>query len=93
MVSAQARALWDAFRGGPKQIDLDLPERREAGEKAEAPTNEPTGVRVSPEPVVAGLWVSPELPRDRAAVLYLFGGGYVLGSGVVPSPRPMPRCR
>ena len=80
MVSPQAQALWAAFRSGPKQIDLDLTARRAAGEAAETPTSEPVGVRVVDEPAVRGIWVEPELPRDRAAVLYLFGGGYVLGS-------------
>ena len=80
MISPQAQQLWDAFRRAPKQIDLDLPARRQAGEQAEAPTSEPVGVTVVPEPAVGGLWVSPTAPAPRATILYLFGGGYVLGS-------------
>jgi acetyl esterase/lipase len=84
VISAQAEQLWDAFRKAPKQIELDLPARRLAGEQAEAPTSEPVGVTVVPEAAVDGLWVVPAAPRARAAILYLFGGGYVLGS---PSSR------
>jgi acetyl esterase/lipase len=80
VISAQAEQLWDAFRRAPKQIELDLPARRLAGEQAEAPTSEPIGVTVAPEAAVDGLWVVPAAPRARAAILYLFGGGYVLGS-------------
>jgi acetyl esterase/lipase len=80
MLSPQAEQLWDAFRNAPKQIDLDLPARRQAGEQAEGPTSEPVGVNVDPESAVEGLWVTPSSPGDRATILYFFGGGYVLGS-------------
>ena len=80
MISPQAEQLWDAFRQAPKQIDLELEARRQAGEQAESPTSEPAGVRVEPEPAVDGLWVTPSSGGDRATILYLFGGGYVLGS-------------
>ena len=80
MISPQAEQLWDAFRQAPKQIDLALEARREAGEQAEGPTSEPAGIQVEPEPAVDGLWVTPSSGGDRATILYLFGGGYVLGS-------------
>jgi epsilon-lactone hydrolase len=80
MISPQAQQLWDTFRQAPKQIDLALEARREAGEQAEGPTSEPAGVRVVPEPAVDGLWVTPSSGGDRATILYFFGGGYVLGS-------------
>ena len=80
MISPQAEQLWDAFRQAPKQIDLELEARRQAGEQAESPTREPAGVRVEPEPAVDGLWVTPSSGGERATILYLFGGGYVLGS-------------
>jgi acetyl esterase/lipase len=63
-----------------KQIDMPLTDRREAGEHAEDITVEPVGVRFEPAPQVNGLWAIPPDPRPGAAVLYLFGGGYVLGS-------------
>jgi acetyl esterase/lipase len=80
VISPEAQKLWDAFRQAPKQIDLDLPARRLAGEQAEAPTSEPVGVTVAPEAAVDGFWITPVSPAEGAGVLYLFGGGYVLGS-------------
>jgi acetyl esterase/lipase len=80
MVSVEANALWEAFRNAPKQVDLALPARREAGEQAEAPTSEPEGVVTHAAPEVDGFWVVPDHSIEDAAVLYLFGGGYVLGS-------------
>ena len=80
MISPQAEQLWEAFRQAPKQIDLALEARRQAGEQAEGPTSEPAGVQVEPEPAVDGLWVTPSSGGDRATILYFFGGGYVLGS-------------
>lgn len=80
MISQQASTLWELFRNAPKQVDLPLPQRREAGEKAEGPTAEAPGVEYSAAPEVDGLWAAPGNPIDGAAVLYLFGGGYVLGS-------------
>jgi acetyl esterase/lipase len=81
MASAEATALWKAFRDAPvKQIDMPLAQRRDAGEHAEDPTAEPVGVTFGPADRVGGLWALPPSPRAGAAVLYLFGGGYVLGS-------------
>ena len=54
MISPQAEQLWDAFRQAPKQIDLALEARRQAGEQAEGPTSEPAGVQVEPEPRSTG---------------------------------------
>jgi acetyl esterase/lipase len=80
VISAEAQRLWDTFRQAPKQIDLDLPARRLAGEQAEAPTSEPVGVTLEREPAVDGFWITPISPSEGAGVLYLSGGGYVLGS-------------
>jgi epsilon-lactone hydrolase len=80
MISAQAAALWKAFAEAPKQAELPLDARRQAGEQAETPTSEPVGVTNEDAPEVEGLWAVPDGPRAGAAVLYLFGGGYVLGS-------------
>jgi monoterpene epsilon-lactone hydrolase len=78
--SPEALALWQAFSQGPKQAELPLAARREAGEQAETPTSEPAGIIASAAPEVDGIWARPEAPREGAAVLYLYGGGYVLGS-------------
>jgi monoterpene epsilon-lactone hydrolase len=80
MISPQATALWGAFAQAPKQAELPLEARRRAGEQAESPTSEPVGVTNEEAPEVGGIWAVPADARDRAAVLYLFGGGYVLGS-------------
>ena len=77
MASEQALALWKLFKDGPKQVDLALPERREAGEHAEDPTAEPTGVSVRDAPEVKGIWAEPTSATEGRTVLYLFGGGYV----------------
>ena len=80
MISEQARRFWAGFAGAPRQIDLPLAQRREAGEHAEDTTAEPTGVRFGPAAEVDGLWAEPADATDGAAMIYLFGGGYVLGS-------------
>jgi len=80
MASAEATAFWDLMRVAPKQIDLPLAVRRDAGEHAEDGTSEPVDVRFEAAPAVQGLWARPRSARDGAAILYLFGGGYVLGS-------------
>ena len=81
MSSEQAQRLWTAFRNAPhKQIDMKLPQRREAGEHAEDPTAEPAGITFTDAPEVAGIWAKPPDARAGVAILYLFGGGYVLGS-------------
>ena len=81
MSSEQAQRLWTAFRNAPhKQIDMKLPQRREAGEHAEDPTAEPAGITFTDAPEVAGIWAKPPDVRAGVAILYLFGGGYVLGS-------------
>ncbi|MET0745131.1 MAG: alpha/beta hydrolase [Microvirga sp.] len=80
MASAEARAFWERMRAAPKQIDLPLAARREAGEHAEDATAEPADVTFEPAPAVGGLWARPPDAGDGTAILYLFGGGYVLGS-------------
>ncbi len=79
MVSKAATSFWAAIRAAPKQIDLPLTKRREAGEHAEDATAEPSGLTYLPAPDVGGLWAIPAEARRGAAILYLFGGGYVLG--------------
>jgi acetyl esterase/lipase len=64
----------------PKQIEMPLDQRREAGETVEGMTAEPRGVAFAPAPEVGGLWAGPADAREGAAILYFHGGGYVLGS-------------
>ncbi len=80
MISGQARQFWTFIANSPKQVELPLDMRRRAGERAEGMTAEPRGVAFSPAPEVGGLWADPPEERHGAAILYLYGGGYVLGS-------------
>ena len=79
MVSAAATELWATFAAAPKQIDMPLAERRAAGEQAESITSEPDGVRFEDVPEMHGIAAVPET-GPAGSVLYLFGGGYVLGT-------------
>jgi epsilon-lactone hydrolase len=80
MISKQAQVFWSALKSAPKQIDLPIDQRREAGEHAEDATLEPLGVTFAPVVDLGGFWAeSPNGPPERA-ILYLFGGGYMLGS-------------
>ncbi len=81
MASPQAEAMWQMFRDAPvKQADLDIPQRRAAGVKAEMATAVPEGVTYIDAPEVEGFWAAPPDARDGAALLYLFGGGFMLGN-------------
>ncbi|VFU08322.1 alpha/beta hydrolase [Methylocella tundrae] len=80
MISGQAQQFWTFIANSPKQFELPLDMRRRAGERAESMTAEPRGVAFSPAPEVGGLWAEPPEAREGAAILYLYGGGYVLGS-------------
>ena len=80
MVSPEARKLNDILRGAPKAVDMDLPHQREAGEHAEDMTSEPEGVRYEDAPGVGGLWTTPRHWDGESAIVYLYGGGYVISS-------------
>ena len=63
---------------------MSLGERREAGEHAEDATAEPAGATSWPATELRGLWTGPAGSQSEAgagaAMLYLYGGGYMLGS-------------
>jgi acetyl esterase/lipase len=80
MISSAARRFWTAVAAAPKQIDLPLPERRAAGEHAEDATAEPVGVTFVPVRGGASFFATPSGAEPENTILYLFGGGYVLGS-------------
>jgi monoterpene epsilon-lactone hydrolase len=80
MISGQACRFWDLMRAGPKQIAMPIAERRAAGEHAEDATAEPAGVAFAPAARGGGIWAQPAEARPGAAMLYLFGGGYMPGS-------------
>lgn len=72
--------LWAACRSAQPQDELSLSERRAAAERAENLTSEPDGVEYRDTEGFEGLMVQPRDVVGDGAVLYLFGGGYVLGS-------------
>lgn len=80
MISRQAQQFWTFIANSPRQVELPLDMRRRAGERAEGMTAEPRGVAFSPALGVGGIWADPPEAREGAAILYLYGGGYVLGS-------------
>src|SRR5438128_12547669 len=80
MISKQAQEFWSLLKSCPKQIDLPIDRRREAGEHAEDATTQPTGATFEPAAEVGGLWAKPPKSEPGRAILYLFGGGYMLGS-------------
>jgi epsilon-lactone hydrolase len=80
MVSREALKLNEILRNAPKAVDMDLPHQREAGEHAEDMTSEPEGVRFEDTPAVRGLWATPQHWDGESAIMYLYGGGYVISS-------------
>jgi len=80
MVSPEALKLNEILRNGPKAVDMDLTHQREAGEHAEDMTSEPEGVHFEDAPAVGGLWATPRSWDGESAIMYLYGGGYVISS-------------
>ena len=80
MVSPEAVKLNDILRDAPKAVDMDLSHQREAGEHAEDMTSEPEGVRYEDAPEAGGLWATPQEWDGESAIVYLYGGGYVISS-------------
>jgi monoterpene epsilon-lactone hydrolase len=80
MVSREALKLNEILRNAPKAVDMDLPHQREAGEHAEDMTSEPEGVAFENAPAVEGLWATPRDWDGESAIVYLYGGGYVISS-------------
>jgi len=78
MISKQAQEFWALLKSYPKQIAMPLSQAREADTRSEDFTSEPVGVNFTPVPEVDGLWA--EVPGADRALLYFFGGGFVLGS-------------
>lgn len=92
MASPQAEAIKDTLRQLAQQVDGGTPtleEQRAGGEQFASMTAEPEGVTYTPVDVagVPGLWIDPEGAATDRAVLYVHGGGYVIGS--VESHRKM----
>jgi acetyl esterase/lipase len=82
MVSEEAKRFWAAMRAQPKDDNPSIAQRRQGDEHAEDMTREPVGVAFTLAPVVNGLWAHPQGARRGAAILYFYGGGYVLGAPI-----------
>ena len=80
MISRQAKAFWTLLKSFPKQIEMPLSQARESDLLAEDLTSEPTGVTFSPAPDVDGLWAEVPGEDSGRAILYFFGGGYIIGT-------------
>jgi hypothetical protein len=93
MVSPEALKLNEILRNALKAVDMDLAHQREAGEHAEDMTSEPEGVRYEDAPEVEGLWATPQHWDGESAIVYLYGGGYVIPSPYPPKARRAPRQR
>jgi monoterpene epsilon-lactone hydrolase len=80
MISKQAQNFWTLLKTYPKQIQMPLAQAREADTHSEDFTAEPVAVTFPPAPDVDGLWAEAQDAQPGRAILYLFGGGFVLGS-------------
>jgi epsilon-lactone hydrolase len=80
MVSQEALKLHEILRNAPKALDMDLPHQRAAGEHMEDMTSEPEGVTYEEAYSVDGLWATPKNWDGQSAIMYLYGGGYVISS-------------
>lgn len=82
MASAQLQILIDMFRSNPPIEGFDIHRTRAGMETMVGSMPPPEGAQIVP--VSAGgvpcEWITAEGARDDAAVLYLHGGGYCLGS-------------
>ena len=77
MPSAEAQAVHEALRNRPSGPP-DLAVMREAAEQRETLTAEPA-VEAEAAAGIDGLWIAPA-GADAGTLLYLHGGGYVMGS-------------
>ena len=80
MISREAKRFWALLKCYPKQIEMPLSKARESDLLAEFPTSEPTGATFSPAPEVDGLWAEVPSEESGRAILYFFGGGYMVGT-------------
>jgi monoterpene epsilon-lactone hydrolase len=82
MASPEYERFIQLVRNSPKMVEMPLDQQRAAGEHAEQFTAEPQGITY--ETVDAGgvraVWATAEHVAEDRALLYLFGGGYVISS-------------
>ncbi len=80
MVSPEALKLNEILRDAPKAVDMNLTHQRDAGEHAEDMTSEPEGVAFAEARAVDGLWATPRSWNGESAIMYLYGGGYLISA-------------
>jgi epsilon-lactone hydrolase len=78
--SPDAERLNEILRSGPKAVEMTLADQREAGEHQEDLTSDPVGVSYEDVPELDGFWAVPDAVEPIGAVVYLYGGGYVISS-------------
>jgi monoterpene epsilon-lactone hydrolase len=78
--SAEAEKLNEILRGGPKAVEMTLSDQRAAGEHQEDLTSDPVDVSYEEVPELDGFWAIPDRVEPIGAVLYLYGGGYVIST-------------
>lgn len=79
---AKARAYRDKMRAAGHPLPQTGPELRVADQYMDRLTGEPTGVTYERAEVggIPGQWVIPAEAAAQGVILYLHGGGYVMGS-------------
>ncbi len=82
MPSDQLKVVVDMLRNAPVAEGADVPTKRRNMEKATAVVPVPEGVAFEPVEAngVAAEWAVAEGAREDVAIVYLHGGGYVMGS-------------
>jgi epsilon-lactone hydrolase len=80
VVSPEALKINEILRNAPKAVDMDLTHQRETEEHAEDTTSEPEGVTYEEAYDVDGLWPTSRNWDGESAIMYLYGGGYVISS-------------
>jgi acetyl esterase/lipase len=80
VISKEAKRFWALLKSFPKQIEMPLAQARAVDLCAECFTSEPSGVIYSPAPEVDGFWAAIEGASSERAILYFFGGGYLVGT-------------
>jgi acetyl esterase/lipase len=78
--SAQAKRLNEILGSGAKAVEMTLADQRAAGEHQEDLTSDPVGVSYEDVPGLDGFWAVPDAVEPIGAVVYLYGGGYVISS-------------
>jgi hypothetical protein len=82
MASPEYERFTQMIRNSPKMVEMPLERQRAAGEHAEDFTAAPEGVTYETVDAdgVRAVWATTANAAEECALLYLFGGGYVISS-------------